>query len=82
MSYGTRRTRGRLRGDEPLSMAGVPSIGAINAALESERIAAEFSIRALRTQLDAIERIGAEAIQLIEAAAIDPEVGRHIDLQV
>lgn len=63
-------------------MAGIPSIGAINAALESERIAAEFSIRALRTQLDALEQLGAEAVRLIEAAAIDPQVGGTIDFRV
>lgn len=63
-------------------MAGVPSIGAINAALESERIAVEFSVQALRTQLDAVEQIGAEAVRLIEAAAIDPEIGHTIDLSI
>ena len=63
-------------------MAGVPSIGAINAALESERIAAEFSIRALRTQLNAVEELGEQAVRLIEAAAIDPQVGQTIDVSI
>ncbi len=63
-------------------MAGIASIGAINAALESERIAGEFSVRALRLQLDATEQLGAETVRLIEAAAIDPNIGQNIDVRI
>lgn len=63
-------------------MAGIPSIGVLSAALENERIAVEFSVRALRAQLDAVENAGAQAVRLIEAATIDPDIGRTIDFQI
>lgn len=63
-------------------MAGIAAVGAINAALEGERVASEYAVRALRTQLDTAEQLGAQAVRLIDAAAIDPQTGRSIDLLV
>lgn len=63
-------------------MAGIAPLGALNAALDAQRIAAEYAVRALKAELDVSEQIGAAAVQLIEAAAIDPQVGQSLNLSV
>ena len=73
------RSRYEVRGVVAVGVGGIAGIGA---ALAASRIEAEFAALALAEQLNITEDIGRNAIQLIEAAAIDPAVGSTIDVQV
>jgi hypothetical protein len=64
-------------------MAGVSSIAALSAGLESARLATEFQALAIRRQVDALNLEGGLAIQLIQAAVItDAAVGSNLDVSV
>ena len=42
----------------------------------------EYQARVLKTQIDALKQNGDLALQLIESAIADPQVGRHLDVRV
>lgn len=58
------------------------AVAALGAALSSARIEAQFAALALSAQLNAVQDLGQNTIQLIQAAALDPAVGTVLDLQV
>jgi hypothetical protein len=64
-------------------MAGVSSIAALSAGLESAHLATEFQALAIRRQVDALNLQGDLAILLIQSAVItDPAVGANLDVSV
>lgn len=64
-------------------MAGVSSIAALGAGLESARLATEYQTLALRKQVEALNLQGDLALQLIESAVItDAAVGANLDVSV
>ncbi|GMV91134.1 MAG: hypothetical protein AMXMBFR82_09120 [Candidatus Hydrogenedentota bacterium] len=62
-------------------MAGVSSIAALGAGLESARLATEYQALALRKQVEALNLQGDLALQLIQSAVItDSAVGANLDV--
>lgn len=60
----------------------VGAVAALGAALSSARIEAQFAALALSAQLGVVQDLGQSAVQLIQAAALDPDSGTVLDLQV
>lgn len=60
----------------------VGAITTLGSALASAQLEAQFTALALSMQLDVMQGIGQSAVQLIQAAAIDPAVGSVLDIQV
>ncbi len=58
------------------------AIAALGSALSSARIEAQFAALALSAQLNAAQDLGQQAVQLIQAAALDPASGTVLDVQV
>lgn len=63
-------------------MAGPAPVRSVGPGLEGARLALEFQMRALKLQSDTLKEVGNLALQLIRSAAIDPAVGRKLDLRV
>ncbi len=62
-------------------MAGVSSIAALGAGLESARLATEYQALALRKQVEALNLQGDLALQLIQSAVVtDAAVGANLDV--
>jgi hypothetical protein len=62
-------------------MAGISSIAALGASLESARLATEFQALAIRRQVDALNLQGDLALQLIRTAVVsDAAVGANLDV--
>ena len=57
------------------------AIAGAASALSSARIEASLAIIGLATQVDVMQNIGQDAVQLIQAAALDPAVGQVLDLK-
>lgn len=60
----------------------VGAVTTLGSALAGAGIEAEFAALALSAQLNVMQDIGQGAIQLIQAASIDPAVGSVLDIQV
>ena len=60
----------------------VGAVTAIGSALAVARLEAQFAALALSAQLNVKQDIGQSAVQLIQAAALDPAVGNALDMQV
>ena len=60
----------------------VGAVTTLGSALAGARLEAEFTALALSAQLNVMRDIGENAVQLIQAAAIDPAVGSVLDIQV
>lgn len=60
----------------------VGAVAALGTALTSARIETQFAALALAAQLNTAQDIGQHAIQLIQAATIDPSSGTVLDVQV
>ena len=58
------------------------AISAVNMALSTNALQAQFQIAAARKGLDAQRFQGEAAIKLIQAASLDPNVGRNLDISV
>ena len=62
-------------------MAGISSIAALGAGLESARLATEYQALAIRRQVDALNLQGDLALQLIESAVVtDAAVGGNLNV--
>ena len=60
----------------------VGAVTAIGSALAGARLETQFAALALSAQLNVMQDIGQSAVQLIQAAALDPAVGSVLDIQV
>ena len=63
-------------------MAGLSGISSVGPGLTGVRIATELQVAAVSRTKDALEFQGEAALQLIESASIDPDVGQNLDLRV
>jgi hypothetical protein len=61
-------------------MSGIEAVGG-GATLSTSQISAEYQIRAAKLQKDAVDLAGHLAVQLIESARLDPEVGVNLNVQ-
>ena len=59
-------------------MAGISAVGAAGGA----QFQAEYQVRVLKLGKDAINEQGQRALELIQAAAIDPQSGQNLNVQV
>ncbi|HNR34297.1 MAG TPA: YjfB family protein [Candidatus Hydrogenedentes bacterium] len=56
------------------------AIGAVNTAIQTTRVQSAFQVAAARKSMDVQQLIGQAAIQLIQSASLDPDIGRHLDV--
>lgn len=59
-------------------MAGISGVG----GLSSTEFQAEYQIRVLKLGKDAISEQGQRAVELIQAASIDPQSGQNLNVSV
>ncbi len=59
----------------------VGAVTAIGSALAGARLEAQFTALALSAQLNVMQDLGQNAVELIQAAALDPAVGSVLDVQ-
>ncbi len=60
----------------------VGTIAALGSALSSARIETQFATLALSAQLNTAQDLGQHAIQLIQAATLEPTSGTVLDVSV
>lgn len=56
------------------------AISAVNTALQTTRVQSNFQAAVARKSLDVQDMLGQAAIQLIQSASIDPNIGRNLDV--
>jgi hypothetical protein len=49
-------------------------------ATGNARLSAEYSAAVLKKQKDVVEELGAMAVELIQQASVNPQVGRNLDI--
>ena len=60
-------------------MSGVAGLGP---SLTGPQLAIEYQARTLSLQIDAIDEEGRLALELIESASIDPNVGQNVNVRI
>ncbi len=63
-------------------MYGDLAISAVRAALDTTAIQTQYQVAAAKKSLDAQRFMGEAAIQLIQSATIDPNVGANLNISV
>ena len=74
------QTKKLLKRIEQKAMYADMAISAVNTALDSNALQAQYQVAVAKKGMDAQRFLGDSAVKLIQSASIDPSVGRNLNV--